>query len=249
MALVRRKKTEADAPSPGALLEYSARLTKASSEAETWKKREGDAKKLLERREALQQYKSALARLSAAIQALRTVKSLKPAVSSAVQRLTPHRRAAEKLVQRCRADTASITQAKALEGLRVSDFEDIEAALLTAWLAYAGAEEQSGVEVVLEKFPKLRGAAKTVSAARAALNKEAEVLPRSTASIAACETARKKLAEAMANVEEGGIDTDTLDFLRSSFTGVSLDKVLSNKRILSWIQDNDLANQFVVRSR
>ncbi|BDG08614.1 hypothetical protein AMPC_17270 [Anaeromyxobacter paludicola] len=53
----------------------------------------------------------------------------------------------------------------------------------------------------------------------------------------------------MANVEEGGIDTDTLDFLRSSFTGVSLDKVLSNKRILSWIQDNDLANQFVVRSR
>jgi ATP-dependent helicase YprA (DUF1998 family) len=124
----------------------------------------------------------------------------------------------------------------------------VESALLAAWQGYLGAGSQSGLESVLSRFPKLRGAAKRVAEARRALQERAATLPRSDSDVAECEEARSRLGEVLAEVDSSGVDAEVLAFLKGSVEGVSLEQVLRNERILAWLAKHGLAGQFSVRS-
>lgn len=249
MSSVKKAKDGRIGPGVSSLPELCVHLTKVSSDALEWRKRAGDASKLIERREALVAYHRAARSLLDAVLAIREVKALRPSTEAALKSLAQQQKAIQGLAEKSEQDATYITRPKSFEALRESDFALVEEALLNSWKDYAGAGQQPGVEVVLEKFKGLRSAAKQVSQARAALQRLASVLPRSSADVASCEAAREKLADALSHVEGSGIDAEMLGFLRASFDGVPLEKVLADERILEWIQEHDLAGQFVLRSR
>lgn len=244
----RSKKSEGQQPPPGELTLFAQGLTGLAREVKNWEARSGDAEKFVTRRDRLVVYRDKLLRLVLSLDALSSVDAMQATHAAAIVALQSQREAARALAERCQEDSAYVTKPRAIDGLKEAELDTLETTVLSAWQTYLGAGGQSGIEVVLARFPQLRDTARRVAEARRELQGRATQLPSNTAEVEACERCRGRLAEVIARVDSSGVDEDVLSFLRASVSGVSLATLLDSEHLMSWMKEHGLASQFTVRS-
>lgn len=124
----------------------------------------------------------------------------------------------------------------------------ISNSLIASWKSYTAPGVQGEALVnVLDRYPPFRETAGRIRRLRQQLLQKAQELPSSEQDVRAVTDLKYQLAAEIRSLSGKGLDEEVLDFLRRSARGVPLSKLLSNPKVLKWLQEEDLIGCFEIK--